>query len=342
MPLPKYRSSVLLCFLLSAGSLVNALQTPAAQPTKESQTPDLVRRQPSVDRSDRLRFEYRLGADDIITVEVAEDDTFKGKPIRINSSGEISVPLVGREEAAGKTVAELEDQIAADLSRYLINPQVSVSVVEYRSQPVSVLGAVNKPGVYQMEGPRTLAQMIAVAGGVTADAGFELTLTRETRWGDIPLKGALTDPDQKYNTAKVDLSEITSGAHPENDIQVRPFDEIFVPKGQMIYVMGEVAKSGAFILHDQDSLSVLEAVSMAGGYNPRAAPGKARILRSAEGQDHRQELPVNLKAVALGQAPDVRLLPKDVLVVPNDSAREFRTRIIEAAIALGTGILIFR
>jgi polysaccharide export outer membrane protein len=267
---------------------------------------------------------------------------FKGKPLRINSSGTINLPLVGRVEAAGKTVAELEDQLIADLSKFEVSPEVSVSITEYRSQPVSVLGAVNKPGVYELEGPRTLAQMIAMAGGLQPDAGYKLKLTRETRWGDIPLKGATTDADQKYNTATVKLLGIADGAQPEDNIPVKPFDVIFVPKGEMVYVMGEVTKSGGFVLHDQESMSALEAVSLAGGYSPRAAPKKARILRSIEGEDHREELSLNLSAVASGQAPDVRLLPKDVLVIPNDTAREVRIRVIEAAIGLGTGILIFR
>jgi polysaccharide export outer membrane protein len=312
------------------------------QPSTPEEDPHLTPRRGAVDRSDRLRYEYTLGPGDIVTVEVANDDMFKGKPLRINSSGTINLPLVGRVEAAGKTVAELEDQLIADLSKFEVSPEVSVSITEYRSQPVSVLGAVNKPGVYELEGPRTLAQMIAMAGGLQPDAGYKLKLTRETRWGDIPLKGATTDADQKYNTATVKLLGIADGAQPEDNIPVKPFDVIFVPKGEMVYVMGEVTKSGGFVLHDQESMSALEAVSLAGGYSPRAAPKKARILRSIEGEDHREELSLNLSAVASGQAPDVRLLPKDVLVIPNDTAREVRIRVIEAAIGLGTGILIFR
>jgi polysaccharide biosynthesis/export protein len=333
--------TVLLCCAALSFS-ASELRAQTDDGDKHDASSGLIERQGAVDKSDRLHYDYKLGPDDVITVQVADDESFKGKPIRISSAGTINLPLVGREVAAGKTAADLEDQIAKDLAKYMVSPQVSVSITDYRSQPVSVLGAVNKPGVYQLEGPRTLAQMLALAGGLAPDAGYQLKLTRQTRWGLIPLPGAITDRAQKFNTAKVEVNDLVDGGQAEENIDVKPFDVLFIPKGQMVYVMGEVTRAGGFVLHDQQSLSVLEAVSMAGGYTPRAALKKARILRSVEGKDQRQEVALNLKALSNGQAADVRLLPRDVLVIPNDTAREFRIRAIETAIGLGTGILIWR
>lgn len=325
-----------------ASSILWASPQQADEPVVPPQSgPKLIQHEPSVDKSQRLHSEYRLGPGDEVTVQIADDDSTTNKPIRIGSGGMITLPLLGKVEAEGKTASDLENELASRLSAYYVDPHVSVTINEYRSQPVSVLGAVNKPGVFMLEGRRTLAEMIALAGGVRQDAGYEVKLTRETRWGTIPVQGAMTDPKEEVNTARISLNDITDGKRGEN-VAVMPFDVISVPKGEMVYVMGEVNKSGGFVLQDQNSISVLEAVSMAGGYNTRAAPKHAKILRSIEGQGHRQELDINLKAVADGQVDDVRLLPKDVLVVPNDAGREFRTRAIETAIAVGTGILIWR
>ena len=318
-----------------------AFQQHTEQPSADRPQRELIPHQASVDKSERLRYEYRLGPEDEITIQVSDEDAATNKPIRIGSSGMITVPLLGKVQAEGKTASDLENELTSKLSAYYVDPHVSVTINEYRSQPVSVLGAVEKPGVFMLQGRRTMAEMIALAGGVRQDAGYEVRLTRETRWGDIPVQGAMTDAKESVNTARIPLRDITDGKSGEN-IAVMPFDVISVPRGEMVYVMGEVTKSGGFVLQDQNSISVLEAVSMAGGYSPRAAPKHAKILRSIEGQGHRQELDINMKAVADGQMDDVRLLPKDVLVIPNDAGREFRTRAIETAIALGTGILIWR
>jgi polysaccharide export outer membrane protein len=329
------------CVSLACVSLLGASQR-ADETVSQTQAPkELIRHEPAVDQSKRLHYDYRLGPGDELTIQISDEDSATNKPIRIGSSGSITVPLLGKVEVEGRTASELETDLTSRLSAYYVDPHVSVTINEYRSQPVSVLGAVNKPGVFMLDGRRTVAEMIALAGGVRQDAGYEVKLTRETRWGTIPVDGAMTDAKEEVNTARLPLKDITDGLNGQN-IAVMPFDVISIPRGEMIYVMGEVTKSGGFVLQDQNSISVLEAVSMAGGYSPRAAPKHAKILRSIEGQGHRQELDINMKSVADGQVDDVRLLPKDVLVIPNDAGREFRTRAIETAIALGTGILIWR
>jgi polysaccharide export outer membrane protein len=306
------------------------------------QADDLKTREAAVDESGRLRYEYKLGVDDEITVTVSEEDEFTGKPMRINSDGFIKLPLIGRVDAAGRSVYQLEDDITKKLDPYIQKPIVSVNITEYRSQPVTVLGEVNKPGVVNLNGTKTLADVIAMAGGLKEDAGYSLTLTRETKWGTIPLDNAVTDPSHLVNTAKVPLNLITDGTHPEDNLMIRPHDVISVPRGQMVYVMGEVEKAGGFILHDQESISVLQAVSLAGGYKNNAWPSHARILRASEGQANRTEVAVNINAISNGKAEDMHLTPNDILVIPNNTKRMIETRIIETSIALGTGILIWR
>jgi polysaccharide biosynthesis/export protein len=303
---------------------------------------DLKPREASVDESGRLRYEYKLGADDEITVRVSEEDGFSERPIRINSDGHIKLPLIGRIEAAGRSVSELEEDISAKLDPYIKNPIVSVNITEYRSQPVSVLGSVNRPGVLNLSGSKTLAEVIAMAGGLKEDAGYSVILTRESKWGTIPIDNAVTDPGHRLNRARIPLEGVTDGTHPEDNITIRPHDVISVPRGQMVYIMGEVDRAGGFVLKDQESLSVLQAVSLAGGYRPNAWPSHARILRSNEGQTQRTEVPVNISAIASGKASDLHLTPNDILVVPNNTRKMIETRILESSIAIGTGLLIWR
>ena len=268
-------------------------------PADTKKTDDLKTREAAVDESVRLRYEYKLGVDDEITVSVSEEDEFTGKPMRINSDGYIKLPLVGRVE-------------------------------------------VNKPGVVNLNGNKTLADVIAMAGGLKEDAGYSLIITRETKWGTIPLDDAVTDPSHRVNTARVPVNLITDGTHPDDNLTIRPHDVISVPRGQMVYVMGEVEKAGGFILHDQESISVLQAVSLAGGYKSNAWPSHARILRASEGQANRTEVAVNINAISNGKAEDMHLTPNDILVIPNNTKKMIETRIIETSIALGTGILIWR
>jgi polysaccharide biosynthesis/export protein len=303
---------------------------------------DLKPREEAVDQSGRLRYEYKLGADDEITVRVSEEDEFSDRPIRINSDGHIKLPLIGRVEAEGRSVSELEQDISARLGPYIKNPLVSVNIIEYRSQPVSVLGAVNKPGVLNLSGSKTLAEVIAMAGGLKEDAGYSVILTRESKWGTIPISSAVTDSSHQLNHARIPLQGVTDGTHPEDNITIRPHDVISVPRGQMVYVMGEVDRAGGFVLKDQESLSVLQAVSLAGGYRPNAWPSHARILRANEGQTQRTELPINIIAISSGKALDVHLTPNDILVIPNNTKKMIETRILETSIALGTGLLIWR
>jgi polysaccharide export outer membrane protein len=303
---------------------------------------DLKPRDAAVDESGRLRYEYKLGPDDEITVRVSEEEEFSDKPMRINSDGHIKLPLIGRIDAGGRSVSELEEDISAKLGPFIKNPLVSINIVEYRSQPVSVLGAVNKPGVLNLSGTKTLAEVIAMAGGLKDDAGYSVILTRESKWGTIPVGNAVTDSSHTMNRARIPLEGVTDGTRPEDNITIRPHDVISVPRGQMIYVMGEVDKAGGFVLRDQESLSVLQAVSLAGGYRANAWPSHARILRANEGQTQRTEVPVNISAISSGKAVDLHLTPNDILVIPNNTKKMIERRVLETSIALGTGLLIWR
>ena len=148
---------------------------------------------------------YLLGPDDVVTVRVLGSEEIAPEPLRIGPRGYLSIPLVGRVAASGKTVEQLEAVLRERLGTYIRDPRVSVGVVEFRSRPVSVLGAVNRPGVHQVEGSKTLIEMLSLAGGVSREAGPWVKITRRIENGAIPLPVARSDIGGLYSVAQVRL-----------------------------------------------------------------------------------------------------------------------------------------
>jgi polysaccharide export outer membrane protein len=254
----------------------------------------------------------------------------------------LHLPVVGNIKAGGMSVDQLETAISEKLRTFMLKPEVTVSVSAFHSQPVSVTGAVNQPGVHQLTGPSRLLEMISAAGGPRNDAGTKVRITRELEWGTLPLGSAKTDAGGKWMTADVDLSDLTRGREPEQNIFLRPHDVISVDQAELIYVLGEVNKSGGFPLHSHENMTVLQAVALADGLQRTAAPRKARILRKGDEAGPRTEIAVDVKKILAGQASDVALRPEDVLFIPNSVVHTIAIRSIEAAVQVGTGIIIWR
>ncbi len=284
---------------------------------------------------------YLLGSGDQISVWALGAEEISGKPIIIDPNGYIDLPLVGRVLAGGRTVDELKAELVSKLKVFIREPEVSITTTEYRSQPISVMGAVKEPGVKQLQGSKTLFEVLSMAGGPTADAGPKVHITRNLEYGTLPLPTAKADPSGRYSVAEVSLSGVLAADHPQDNIEVQPNDVITVPRAEMVYVIGEVNKPGGFILNDKESMSVLQALSLAGGTTRFAKTNSARVLRPDAG-GNRTEVALNLKNVLAGRANDVPLKSQDILFVPNNATKAATIRALEAGIQLGTGVLIFR
>ena len=200
--------------------------------------------------------------------------------------------------------------------KYFKDPQVTVQVNEFRSQPVSVAGNVTTPGVVQLRGNRNLMEVIGQAGGLRADAGDSVLITRNLSEGAIPVAGAFTDPTGKFSVAHINVRTIMSGADPQDNIQIKPHDVITVPRARLIYVLGNVSKPGGYVMTDNESISLTRAVALAGGWNPTAALSEVKILRASGGAE-REQIPADIKKILKNKAPDVQLQPDDILYVPN-------------------------
>jgi polysaccharide export outer membrane protein len=284
---------------------------------------------------------YILGAEDTITVRVFAADDIPDKPAQIANDGMVTLPMIGQVRAAGLTIEQLQASLVAAYKKYFKDPQVTVQVTDFRSQPVAVAGNVTTPGVVQLRGNRNLMEVIGLAGGLRVDAGDSVLITRNLSEGAIPVSGAFTDPTGKYSVAHINIRTIMSGKDPQDNILIKPHDVITVPRARMIYVLGNVTKPGGYVMTDNESMSLTQAVALAGGWSSTAALSETRILR-ANGGAEREQISANIKKIMQNKAPDLQMQPDDILYVPNSFVKQFSARGLEAAIGTATGMAIYR
>jgi len=284
---------------------------------------------------------YVLGPDDQIVIQGPNADDVVNKPTRVDAKGDVTFPLIGSLHAGGLTLHEFERALNERMSTFVRNPQLVVNVAEYKSQPVSVFGAVNSPGIYQIQGYKNLVEMISMAGGLRPDAGAEVTVTREVALGRIALPGEHLDDTGRYSTVKFQLHDIISGRRPDENIEAKAHDVISIARGAMIYVFGEVRKSGGFVMGGESTISIIQALSLAEGPERTADLKKARIIRNSSSPAARQEIACDLQKVLSGKAEDLGLRPQDILYVPGSTTKKVALKALETAITTGSGIAIW-
>jgi polysaccharide export outer membrane protein len=330
-----YRSVNILILLMF--SMLLAIGISTAQETATTANPS-VAAQSSVSPPST----YVLGPDDQILIQGPEADEIVNKPYRVDPEGEVSLPLIGRIRAAGLTVRQFEEEVNHRLQKYIRQPQLVVSIVEFRSQPVSVVGAVNQPGTQQLQGRKTLMQMISMVGGFRADAGHTVKITRDLQWGPIPLPNATVDAIGKYSVAEVNLPDLLDAKNPRANILIMPNDLITVPPAETVYVIGDVKKAGGFMVNERTNMSVLQALAMAEGISATSDAKHSRIIhRTAEGTEPNETL-INVKSILAGKSPDITLNGGDILFIPGSLSKKAGLRTVEAAIQTATGIAIWR
>jgi polysaccharide export outer membrane protein len=244
-----------------------------------------------------------LGTEDLLEISVFEVPDLN-RTVRISETGTISLPLLGEIHAAGLTPRELELTIRDHLGKgYVKDPHVSVFVQEHGSKKVSVLGAVGKPGVYEMLGPRTLLQILAEAGGLTDNAGGDLFVIRAS-------------PGGGYERYPVAIDSLMTSRDPSLNLAIEPGDVVSVPPDRIleIYVDGAVRSPGRIEQPASREITLMQAIAKAGGATDRANLKKVQILRKGSGGTQTSIL-VNLRRVRAGDDPDPELKDGDVVVV---------------------------
>ena len=267
--------------------------------------------------------DYRVGSDDLLEIAVFEDEKLN-KTVRVSSQGNISLPLLGVIRVKGLTTGELEREIRDLLAeKYLQDPHVSVFIKEFRSQRISIIGAVEKPGVFEVSGEKTVLDMIGMAGGLKQDAGTVLFLIRPPQGGmeENPAKEKKEPEDQTVRTFRIDLEELLVRGELALNLPLINGDVINVPASGKVFVGGEVKAPGGFALGKR--MTVGQAVTMAGGLNPKAEGAEAKIFRFSGKEGGKDILSVNLYEVAKGNAMDITLRENDIVMVPKSGVKSF-------------------
>ena len=294
--------------------------------------------------------DYRIGPEDLIEISVFEVPELS-RTVRVSASGEISLPLIGSMKAAGFSPAQLEQAITSSLRQtYVKDPQVNVFLKEYRSDPVSVVGAVKIPGLYQIQTQKSLIEALAMAQGFSESQrmlpGRSIVITHKRRSG-TPSAGTVELPSGEPGAAaswqeieEIPIKELMESGDYKWNVAIYPGDVIKVVPAGTFYVAGDVNQPGGFPLTDFDNVSSIQAIAMAGGTKKTAKLKEALIIR-ADASGNRVEEKLDLKRVYEGKASDLKLGSNDILFIPGSVGKEAGLRGIEAAIQIASGLLIF-
>jgi polysaccharide export outer membrane protein len=284
---------------------------------------------------------YILGPEDSLLIRVLNLEEIGITPYAIDLRGDVNLPRIGRVHAAGLTLDQLETEIAALFKEFLQNPVVTISIADFHSQPVSILGAVTSPGVHQIRGNRTLFEIVSESGGIRPGAGGNIVLTRRKENGPIPVSTNSLDPSGAYYIAQIDIRAIMDAHNPQDNIAIKPNDVITVPKAEMVYVLGSVKKPGGYILSEKPNLTIMEILSMAEGLDRNAGGKKAKILRPNAATRTRTEIPVDVALLMKGKGTDMPLYADDILFVPASGAKIASNRAIETMVQIGSTMAIY-
>ena len=250
------------------------------------------------------RTGYKIGRQDLLEVTVFDLKELD-QTVRVSDDGSITLPLLGRLAVAGLTRAELEGLIARLLEeRFVRNPQVTIFVRDYESRKVAVSGAVRNPDAYEMLGDKTLLEMISLAGGLDGDLGKEIIIFRKAADGGT-------------DRVAIDLERLVYEADPALNLIVLPGDIIYVPEVERvrIFVSGAVSKPGLYEVPRDEPVTVLKAVTLAGGTTDRASERKVQILRTGPSGE-RMTIAADLRKIKRGKIDDIVLQKDDIVLVP--------------------------
>jgi polysaccharide biosynthesis/export protein len=225
---------------------------------------------------------YIIGPKDVIAVSVFNQPQLTGRYV-VESDGLFTFPLLGRLTASGLTLRALEDQLRERLARgYLKDPQVTVTIDQYRSQQIFVMGEVRQPGPVQLTGPITLLEALARAGSITDRAGMEALIVRSPESPSTPDAAALERAQRSpgSETARVNLQSLQSGELTLN-VALWPGDTVFVPRAEPVVVTGQVKSAGEYVL--RRSMTIRQVLALAGGITDRGSTRRIQILRQVDG-----------------------------------------------------------
>jgi len=286
--------------------------TASSAPTDPSDTSGLVR-------------DMTIGIGDLLKISVLGAPEYD-QDVRVPGSGDIVIGLVGRVHVAGQTTEQAQALIRKRLvdGGYFADPQVSVFEKEFATQGVSILGEVQRPGVYPVTGPRRLFDVLSLAGGTTSKAGQVVTISSRDKIKTLQNVSFSSDP-QKNMVANVDIL---------------PGDTVVVSKAGVVYVVGDVRHPMGVIMENGGHITILQALATAEGANPTASLKNAKIVR--KGENGPTEVLVDVKKIMQAKAPDVTLQAEDVVFIPSSAAKNVGVRTLQSIVSIATGVVTYR
>jgi polysaccharide export outer membrane protein len=289
-----------------------------------------------------------IGTGDLLHIDVFDVPDLS-RDVRVNETGFISLPLIpGKIEVGGLTAFQAEEKIEdlLQVNGLVTHPQVSVFVKEQNSQPISVIGSVSKPMVYQVIRPTTLLELLSQAGGIANDAGNVVIITRQVRSADAGENAASgSDPNAatKTQTITINLRDLLESGDAAFNIPVYGGDVVTVPKAGIVYVAGAVQQPGGYVLQSPgEDMTTLKAVALAHGLLTTAKKTQAVIIRSDPATGQKKEINIDLNKIMARKSEDARLYANDILFVPDSTGKRALYRAGEAALSVTTGLAIIR
>ncbi len=289
-----------------------------------------------------------IGTGDLLHIEVFDIPELT-RDLRVSDVGEITYPLIpGKITALGLTPDQLEQKLAQLLieNGLVSHPQVTVFVKEQYSQPVTLVGAVQRAMVYQIIRPTTLLELLAQAGGVTDEAGSVVIVSRKGH--PIPDKNDAAGPIDATGldtqTITIRLQDLLESGNPVYNIQVYGGDTVSVPRAGIVYVLGGgVSQPGGYVLQSHgEQVTVLKAVALAHGLTGFAKADQAVIMRNNTDTGQKDMIPVHIKQIQNQKTEDVMMKSNDILYIPDSKGLKVLARGAEAALTVGTGLAIYK
>jgi polysaccharide export outer membrane protein len=269
----------------------------------------------------------KIGPRDLIAIQVYDSPELT-RTVRVGSDGNIRLPMLKQQiKGEGLMPNDLENVIAKALADedLIVDPFVTVTIVEYSSRPISVAGAVRSPITFQATAPVTLLEAVTRAGGLTEDAGSEILISK-SQPGPSGLPTALIQ--------RVPVKALIDSADPDANLRLTGGEEVRVPEAGRVFVVGNVKKPGAFVVRDGSETSVLKLLALAEGLVPFAS-NQAYIYRT-EGAGPKNEIPIELSKIMGRKAPDAALLPNDVLYIPDNRGKRIGLAALEKILSFGS------
>jgi polysaccharide export outer membrane protein len=281
-----------------------------------------------------------VAKDDLLEVYVVESQELS-REYRVDEDGMITLPMLSRPVmAAGLTLDQLSEALRKDLldAGVLTDPQVTVTVKSSPWNTVVLSGAAKRPGVYPVYGHTTLLELLTESEGLSDDAGNTAIVTRAESAPEgpapNPARAAQDANSVTSRTVKVDVWRLWQNGDASLNVDLYPGDRVMVQRAGIVYVVGAVNRGGGFVLsNDQEQMTVLKAIALAGNYTREAKPARAVIIRKRpDAPGGRQEVPVDLKKVLSNRAPDEQLLASDILYVPESGAKRTLNEVLSAVV----------